>query len=190
MALSSSCRVTRTGHGCDGFVTACVAGVGPGWGWRPAQWGAMQQNRRMLDPGVSEGSRRHSHLHYSFRAQRLALLHKSRSRRVPTLRVGPDLDREWHSAEACGAGGGVADRRPPGRAGAEPTGMYLWRVRKPVTRATCRIRRTVRGQGPLPHTQSLAFAPHAKPVMLQNHRNNRTRARRTACVTTSFAVCF
>ncbi len=119
MALSSSSRVTRAGHECDAFVTLLPR-------WRrpraPAQWGALQQNRRMLDPRVSEGSRGHPHLHYSFRAQRPVLLHKSRSRRVPTLRVGPDLAREWQLAEACGPEDGFADRLPPGRRQPSPHG--------------------------------------------------------------------
>ncbi len=52
--------------------------------------------------------------------------------------------------EAARAGGGVADRRPPWLEGAEPTGMYLLRVRNPVFRDTRRTRRSVGGHGPLP----------------------------------------
>ena len=40
--------------------------------------------------------------------------------------------RQWHDAALAGSGGGLADRRPPGKAGAERTGTYSQRVRKPA----------------------------------------------------------
>ena len=64
-------------------------------------------------------------------------------------------------------GGGVLDRRPPGKAGAEPTGTYLWRVQNPAPALTTGYQRAPQAAHGPPniYMQSASFPVKCPPKL-------------------------